>query len=360
MSERSLIDDVVGRHATPHAMAIGIRETSFDVRTNHPEVLEELRKTYARHERPGPGHRPYQVWAIDGSVELDMEPGSDYLLPNGRAKERYRDVGSERWVVKKKTGLATLFDDRRYVVIGPVLETINQLTNILNAVYMMDMQAQGYLVCQCAGLELQGAGVALAGRSGAGKTTTLFSLLEAGAAYVSNDRLLVRRAAAELEMCGIAKWPRVNAGTMHGNARLRATLKPEDAARYAAMSFDELFGLEEKYDVDISRIFGPSQVVDATRGRRFYYLMWSREGSGFSIDRLDPADPAVWDELGPNLYRDTGVFDRRNAASTFDATIKDRYATGLEGADIWAIRGKVDFPRIGGAILKHLEETSRG
>lgn len=354
------IDEILARQPPLPTLQFAIHGVAFEVRCGIPAVADELRGIYGRHAVAAHSHPGYRVAIVDGvlpGIPADLD---DYVLPNGKVKERYRDDGPVRWVTKRNTGLQTLFDDRRYVLGGNVTENVNQVINIINAIYMKDMDQRGFLICQAAGLEVAGEVVCIAGRSGAGKTTTLLKLIAQGGRYVSNDRLLVRRAAesaASYEMWGIPKWPRVNAGTMMGDATLQALLPSSARDRYAAMSYDALFELEEKYDVDVGAVYGSDRVRDGGRFRRIYYLMWRRDGDGFAIEQPDLSDPTFWADLGPNLYRDAGVYDRRNHRSLWNATIEERYRDTLMGASIHAIHGRVDFEAIGEAIASHMKET---
>ncbi|MFN7975041.1 MAG: HprK-related kinase B [Acidobacteriota bacterium] len=349
--------ELIARYPTSFVLTIQMRDVVMEVRSNDAPVMDEISTIYGRHVRARVPAPRFVIHAIEGAWERDTQGFQDYVLPNGRSKERFKDEGGTRFVVKRSTGLWTVFDDQQYVVVGPVSDTLNQLNNIINSVFMKEMDERGYLICQTAGLELDGHGFVLAGRSGAGKTTTLLKLMEKGGVFVSNDRLLVRRSGRTFEMNGIAKWPRVNAGTMTGEPRLAALLPAEARDRYARMPYDELFALEEKYDVDVAKVYGVDRFKDTSRFERIYYLSWSRKGEGFAIEPATE-DDAFWQDFGPNLYRDGGVFDLRNTASTWGPPIEKRYRTALQGARIFVVKGKVDFTRIADAIASHLAEPA--
>lgn len=349
------IADLIARFPTPFTVTLEMRDVVMEVRSNDAPVMDAVSAMYGRFVRPRVGDPRFVIHVVEGAWDRATEDFQDYVLPNGRSKERFKDEAGVRLVVKRTTGLWTVFDNRRYVVVGPVSDTLNQLNNIINAVFMKEMDERGYLICQTAGLILGGRGFVLAGRSGGGKTTTLLKLMERGGAFVSNDRLLVKRAGSGFEMCGIAKWPRVNAGTMMGDDRLRALLPADALERYAAMSYDDLFCLEEKYDVDVEKVYGIDRFKDEGRFDHIYYLTWSRAGEGFAIEPAPADDAAFWQDFGPNLYRDGGVFDPRNQASTFTELIERRYRAGLAGAKVFVVKGKVDFSRIAEAIASHLD-----
>ena len=357
----TLIDDILAREAAPHRLPLQIHGLSLVLRGNDAGVVESMRRVYSHYVSDSPSDKIYEIWALELDptpyVPADLSGFERFVVTSGKAKEQFRDDGDTRLVKKLSTGVWIVFDDRRYIIMGPVTEAFSQLNNIVNAIHMKEMRERGYVVLHAAGLELDGSGFALAGRAGAGKTTTLLKLVEAGGVFVSNDRLLVRRDDGGFEMRGVAKWPRVCGGTMYGDPRLRRQLSPEVAARYGAMGFDELFAVEDKYDVDIAETYGPGQVADVTRLRRVYCLMWSRDGVGFAIDHVDGGSKAFWDEYGPSLSRDTGVFDRHQRTSRWSPEKQAVYEKALAGLDVYIITGKLDFDRAARTLQDHLRSS---
>lgn len=359
----NVIDAILANESAPHALPLRIHGLPMLLRSNDVAVVDAMRRVYGRYVEALQEAPRYEIWALDLDpsryMPADRGAFERYVVASGKAKDPFLDDGEVRYVVKQTTGLCVIFDDHRYVVFGNMDEATNQLNNIINSVHMREMDERGYTIVHGAGLELGGVGFALAGRAGTGKTTTMLKIVAEGGVYVSNDRLIVRRepAGGWFEMLGVVKWPRVCAGTMHGDPRLRALLPPEAAARYGRMSYDELFGLEEKYDVDIDLTYGPGHVKDTCRFRRMYCLEWSRQGEGFAIERVDTEDDAFWDDFGPGLARDASVFDRRQRSSRWNAEKKDRYRRGLAGLDVFAVTGKLDFDRIAGALSDHLSRT---
>jgi HprK-related kinase B len=356
----SVIDDVVNGGAAPHRLSLQLPELSLVLRSNHAGVVAAMRQVYSRYlQEPLEGPR-YEVWALDLDptpyLPADRSGFERYLGGGGQGKDPFLDVDGLRYVIKNSTGLGVIFDDQRYLVLGAMAKAANQLNNIINAIHLQEMSRRGDTTVHGAGLSLGGVGFALVGGPGAGKTTALLKIVAAGGAFVSNDRLIVRRLAkrGEFEMRGVIKSPRACAGTMFGDPRLRALLPAEAVARYAKMPEDELFVLEEKYDVDVDATFGEGRVKDLGRFRRMYCLMWSRRGEGFAIERIDATSDAFWDAFGPNLSRDGGVFDRRQRSSAWGAERKDRYRRGLDGMEVFAVTGRLDFDRIAGALQDHL------
>jgi len=156
-------------------------------------------------------------------------------------------------------------------------------------------------------------------------------------------------------MRGIVKWPRACAGTMMGDDKLRSLLDPADAARYGKLSYKELFELQEKYDISVPETYGADRIRSSATFGRFYYLTWQRDGApGFSIDKADTSSDGFWKELGPNIYRDAGVFNLSHQASVFSDATLARYRKLLAEMNFYIISGTIDFPAIGKAVMEHL------
>jgi HprK-related kinase B len=106
---------------------------------------------------------------------------------------------------------------------------------------------------------LSGPGLALAGLSGMGMSTLALHVMQLGADFVSNDRLMVERRGGGLTMHGVAKMPRVNPGTVLHNPCLAPVIPEEERVRFEDLSPDELWTLEHKYDAFIAECFGPGR-----------------------------------------------------------------------------------------------------
>ena len=150
------------------------------------------------------------------------------------------------------------------------------------------------MLCHAAGVVVAGNGMAIAGMSGGGKSTLALHLLGTGAAFCSNDRLLVRSAGSGARMTGVAKQPRINPGTALNNPRLESVLSSERRSELARIEESELWDLEEKYDVDV-RVRGLRRLRD--RGRE----QADRSGHPELDARVVSADRAVRSRLaGPS------------------------------------------------------------
>jgi HprK-related kinase B len=161
------------------------------------------------------------------------------------------------------------------LAVGPCLQNLNQVVNFLNSRYMTSVLSQGYELCHAAGVCLGERGLGLAGVSGAGKSTLALSLLAMGARFVSNDRLLVKSQDGSVEMRGVPKMPRVNPGTILAQSSLHELLPPERREALRRLPREQLWELEEKYDVDVWEYYGEDRVQLSVPLSAFVVLTWN-------------------------------------------------------------------------------------
>ena len=93
-------------------------------------------------------------------------------------------------------------------------------------------------------------------------------------AYLTNDRLFIRRVSDTIEAVGIPKLPRVNPGTVVHNPALHSLIPPEKRDALLRLPAAELWELEEKYDVHVDRTYGPGRITLQAPLSGFLVLNW--------------------------------------------------------------------------------------
>jgi HprK-related kinase B len=131
-----------------------------------------------------------------------------------------------------------------------------------------------------------GTALAVIGQSGSGKSSVAVRLLEHGCDFMTNDRLIVEPTEGGVLGHGLPKLPRVNPGTLLAGTQTRALVDQADRARYARLSEEELWRLEEKYDLDIKRTLGRKWVLSAPLEAALV-LEWQRGERPVHIERLN-------------------------------------------------------------------------
>jgi HprK-related kinase B len=276
-------------------------------------------------------------------VDWKREPGK-----TGR-KDAIYDFQAGRLVRKVRTGMTFLQSEQALVVAGPCLEYDNQVINFINSQFLNWLQNDGYLLCHAAALSRNGHGLAIAGLSGGGKSTLMLNLMDDDAtAFVSNDRLLVRRQGDATHAVGIPKLPRINPGTIVHNPRLFPLIDENSREQLLRLDKKELWKLEQKYDANINELYGPGRIRHEAGLHKFLVLNWSHDTDNeLQVDRVDLSQrpdllSAIMKPSGP-FYMDTaGVFNNDD-----EFPEASNYLTELVDVAVYEASGKVDFERLG-------------
>ena len=259
-----------------------------------------------------------------------------------KIKEEWLDLApSGRLVYKRLTGMAFVFGGDINLAAGPCIANANQVINFINNRFIAWKLNQGCLLGHAAGVEYKGKGMAIAGFSGMGKSTLALHLMSLGTTFVSNDRLMVDPKEKIPSMYGVAKLPRINPGTALNNSDLAAVLSPEDKARYKNMPIDELWEVEDKYDVFIDECFGENRF---SLNAPMYFLVllnWQRNAGPMTTR---PVDPARRQDLMPAFMKPTGLFYIPEAGILKDQPM-GRYIETLSRCQMIEFSGGVNFDK---------------
>lgn len=316
------------------------------VQCNCVQVLDRLRAYFA-HVVAEPGSADIEVVAIERGaldagvnfIDWQHEPGK-----TGR-KDAYVDIPGGRLLLKVRTGMVFLQSERDRVAAGPCLRYESQLINFINAQYMNWLQRRGWLICHAAALVHGDRGLAIAGLSGGGKSTLMLQLLEEDSvAYMTNDRLFIRRASNTTEAVGIPKLPRINPGTIVHNPTLHHMLEPRRREQLQRLPQPVLWSLEEKHDVNIEKIYGPGRMVSRAPLANFLILNWRHDSK--QALRLQRVDLSKRPKLLGAIMKSPGPFHQYADGSFYvNGTAFDEhaYVAALQGVRIFEAGGRVDF-----------------
>jgi HprK-related kinase B len=278
-------------------------------------------------------------------IQGEVTPGGEFAdvprRPGARVKEAVQDVPGGRLILKKATGVIMGLWRGGAFAAGDVRGNLNQGVNLVNACYAKAVLGRGYLLLHASGVSWNGRTAVLAGPPGAGKSTAALHFVEEGFRFLSNDRVLTRSRADDVETLGYPKQPRINPGTLLHHPRLRSLLKPDDRAALDALPRAELWALERKVDVDLDAIYGPGTVELSGHMQVLALVKWRLEGEAFGIRRLDTAEALT--NL-PFLYKDLGAFDldRPPRGRAAIGPMAD-YAELFRRVTVIEVTGRVDF-----------------
>ncbi|TVQ97319.1 MAG: HprK-related kinase B [Desulfovibrionales bacterium] len=269
--------------------------------------------------------------------------------------------GAGRLVRKQLTGMLFYFDQETHLAHGPCLANDSQVINFINSRFIQWMLDRGSLLCHAAGVSLNGNGLALAGFSGMGKSTLALHMMRRGLDFVSNDRLLVQDAGSDPNhdgptMHGVAKLPRVNPGTILGNASLTGLLDASQKEAYVKMAPDELWNLEQKHDVYLDECFGQGKFLDSARMAGLVILNWKTKYPRTSLELVDLAQRP---ELLDTVIKSPGLFflPRPDVAYRFQP---ENYLDIFSKCAVFEAHGGVDFDHVADACVHYLGQQGKG
>jgi HprK-related kinase B len=347
INSNSLIDDLFNdTQLTEQAVYLTLGDCKLCIRSNSEQLIEKL-SNYFSHVQSNPDQADVEIFAIECDapelgihyMDWQREPGK-----MGR-KDSYVDLDEARLVRKVRTGMVFYQSDALRIAAGPCLQNDNQVINFINSQYMNWLLQRGWLICHAAGLVYNKHGMAIAGFSGGGKSTLMLHLLEnPEIRYLSNDRLFVKSSNHMLEMVGIPKLPRVNPGTIVHNPSLEALISRGERERLLALPNDQLWVLEDKYDVMIDEVYGPNRIAEQASLSSFLVLNWQRESTQpLQVKQIDLAQRQ---DLLAAIMKSPGVF-YQNADGEFlkeNALLdKQSYINSLKNINVYEVSGRIDF-----------------
>ncbi len=344
-----LADETLARFAMRGQVGLRVAGRAIRVSSNAEVLLAALREYFRDFVA--------DISTADIEVAAIESPPADFGLtytpyPPGpgksKIKDEYVNFADGRVVRKRLTGMAFVFGDLRSIAIGPCVANSNQVVNFVNNRLIQWHLDRGYLLCHAAGVARMGRGLLLAGLSGRGKSTLALHALSRGLDFVSNDRLLIKRTSADVEMVGVAKLPRVNPGTVINNDDLVAMFSPEERRQYAALTPEQLWELEHKYDVDVTRHFGADRFQPRASMVGGVILAWRR--GACDAPELRRVDLRTRPELLGALIKSPGIHYYAPSGGNSPDLSEDNYLRHLRALPVWEVAGGVDFASVADRI----------
>lgn len=342
----SLAGDLLQIHAPNHALWLDVGGFVVRLRSNCSTLMGALSAYFADLVVPAASRADIRIDALETAPPRFPLEYRDWPREPGKVgkKERYADAPDGRVVQKTRTGMQFLLSSNVLLAVGPCLKNLNQVINFVISQYLGKRIDEGWALCHAAGVASQGQGIAIAARAGAGKSTLALHLMSSGSSFVSNDRLLVKKAGALTEICGVPKMPRVNPGTLLHNPDLVRILPTGRREALEHLAPGELWALEEKYDVMVHDVYGAGRCLYRAPLRALIVLDWARASD--RATRFDPVDIGERPDLLALVIKSPGVFHRDGEARAAHETARphpDAYVRALAGVPVYEAAGRADF-----------------
>ncbi len=328
---------------------------SVVVSSNSGALLDRLKDYFRANLAPASSQalRIVAVQAEEPDFGLEFQ---DWKREGGKVgrKEAFADLSDGRVIWKVRTGMQFLVGREVLLGIGNCLANDNQIINFVIAQYLSYLMNQGSVLCHAAGVVADGRGLAIAATSGAGKSTLALRLMSRGLNFVSNDRLLIHAG----HMFGVPKQPRVNPGTLLNNSDLTGVLPERRVRDLKQLDRDALWQLEEKYDVDIERVYGSGRWTLSAPISAFVVLNWRRNDS--RAPRFERVDVGRRPDVLELIMKGPGPFYMDSAGNFLSGKEPPRpgpYIEELSQVAVYEVTGGANFDAAGDRCLQLLAES---
>ncbi len=330
-------------------------ECTIRCESNNAALLTTLTKYFA----PFIGHdkkADIHVQLIEKEPLLPNFTFQDWVREPGKTgrKDSFVDLPDGRLLRKVRTGMIFLQSTDALIASGPCLLNDNQVINFINAQYMNWLQQRNWLICHAAAASVNHQGVAICGFSGGGKSTLMLRLLDdPNVQFVSNDRLFLQIKNQQVLAAGVAKLPRINPGTALNNPRLASLIPASQHAALNNLPKQELWELEDKYDVIIDDLYGKGRIQLQTPLSSLLILNWDRHSN--APTQIRPVDitqrtdllPAVMKSPGPFFHDQNGRF-----LAAPELPSEQRYIDLLSQVNVFEASGGIDFDQAKQQLLE--------
>ncbi|SIS61031.1 HprK-related kinase B [Neptunomonas antarctica] len=320
-----------------------------NVHSNVAIILDQLSDYYKSYQEDTATEHEVDIFVIEQSTASESLDWQEVPREAGKQgkKEGYLDSESGRWIKKFKTGMLMLQRQKDPVVVGPCLQNIAQIINFINNQFINAHLCRGYLLGHASGFVVQGKVTAIAAGSGGGKSTLMLRCLEnQQRQFLTNDRILMQATQDAVTAVGVAKLPRVNPGTLLHSERLKHILPVDQQHKMRQLTQQDLWVLEQKYDVQIEDEYGPDRVQLQGELTNLLMLDWSLDSTEPTrLERVNLEDePQAIEGLrkrpGPFFQDAAGAFGDLNACASVAS-----YCAMLKGVCVFRLTGLIDFDK---------------
>jgi HprK-related kinase B len=150
----------------------------------------------------------------------------------------------------------------------------------------------------------------------------------------------------------MAKYPRINPGTIIHNEDLDGILPENQKKIYQKMTPNDLWMLEHKYDVPIDQYYGPGRFNLKSRLNGLVILNWKRTCDPPIFKKIYLAERR---DLLDAFMKETGLFYQQESKTSIIPPTNDAYVKILTGCDCFEITGGVHFDQAAVFCMDYLK-----
>jgi HprK-related kinase B len=353
MKREFLIREFREKYPADHLLNLKFGNCKIQVLLNNQALRDELTDYYAPFVCSS-GHPDISITVHEAPPPVLSLPFTVYLPDPGKTKikEEYADLPDGRIVRKRLTGMVFIFGYGENLAIGPCQKNPNQVVNFINNRHIEWELCRGCLLGHAAGVVWKDRGLALAGFSGTGKSTLALHIMNHGAVFISNDRLMIEKQGEGLIMFGVAKLPRINPGTILNNPSLIRIMSYEEQEEFSGLPKEVLWNLEHKYDAPIEECFGKDRFVLDAPMNALVILNWKSGGGPLKVQKIDPGKRL---DLLPAFMKSTGLFFTPLEGCAMPEPSVQNYVDFLRRCPMLEFSGGIDFEAAAQACVSFLE-----
>ncbi len=336
-----------------------IHDVPFVVRANDAAVIAHVARLVQRYraaEIPTAAGPQQELIAIQGVPLIDTDRLKDVPRRSGArkpARVATADRDDGRVILRRETGVVTTIRSGAWTIEGDLRAHPGEVTRALDAMLSLALVERGYLTLKGSALTRNGRGIALVGGPDTARRALAVTLLGRGFRWVTEDSLLVRVSAGQVEMRGLPGLLRLGPAAMLAHPALRALLSDDERARYEGQTWRDLREIEARYVLEAADVFGADGIATSGVLEMIVALRW-KGGETEGTTTIAPLARSDAYEALADATRSYGLYDLRGALpANFH-----RLQRIAETVTMHAVSGPVDLQTVADALVTDEAETA--
>ncbi|QTA83566.1 HprK-related kinase B [Desulfonema limicola] len=350
-----LIENLRKEYVPEHKIHLSFGNCLIEVSASSLKIIDKLKEYFKDFDQISSKNHADIIITFHEAQAPQFEETFEIKKPDPgktKIKEEFLDIDECRIVRKRLTGMIFIFGKGEHLGIGPCLDNMNQVVNFINNRFIEWELCRGCLLGHAAGIVWNRRGLAIAGFSGAGKSTLALHIMNLGATFLSNDRLMIEKNKNGLIMHGVAKLPRINPGTILNNPNLISLLSKEEKERFSILPLKDLWELEHKYDAPIDQCFGPNRFVLNAPMNALAILNWEKVDEEMTVRQVNLQEKPG---LLPAFMKSTGLFFTPHNGCCMPEPSIDNYIKFLSRCSVLEFSGGINFEKAARTCLSFLD-----